>query len=520
METLAEVNPTKAPCEPDATRIQIRGSSLFLVGRFLSLAINFAAQVLMVRYLSTANYGALAYGLAVVAFLQPFAALGLQEAISRFVPIYHENREYEKLFGTILLALGAVVLTGTLIILTVWGAPGLLSHFLAHEKLALDLLPILIVLVPIDAADELLNGLFASFASTRDIFFRKYLLGPGLKLGVVLVLIGRQSTVTFLAYGYLAASAAGVAIYSWMLLRLLYGQGLFEQLRSRTIKIPAREILAFVVPGLSAILATTAIPSVNIFLLGYMRTMPEVAYFRAALPVALLNDVVMASFTLLYTPSAARLLAKTDYIGMNKLYWQTAAWMSVLSFPIFAMTFSFARPVIVFLYGARYEQSGPILALLSLCCYFNAALGFNLQTLKVLKRLRYITVASVPAVIVNIAVSLLLIPRYGALGAAMAATGTTISYNLLMQVGLLRTPNINAFDRRYLSVYLAIVLAAAGLFLIEFYRPVSFYLALPLAGCASLLVFAVAKKKLTITETFPELLSLPFMRLILVGVGY
>jgi O-antigen/teichoic acid export membrane protein len=514
METLTENNSTQTLHEQDATRKQIRGSSLFLAGRFLSLGINFAAQVLMVRYLATADYGAVAYALAVVAFFQPFAALGLQEAISRFVPIYHENREYEKLFGTILLSIGAVVLTGMVIVATFWGSPGFLTHFMTHEKLPLRLLSILIFLVPIDAADELLNGLFASFASTRDIFFRKYVLGPSLKLGAVLLLIGMKSTVAFLAFGYLSASAVGVAIYLWMLVRLLHEQQLFQQVKATALQFPAREILAFVLPGLSSSLVTIAIHSVNIFLLGYMRSMTEVAYYRAVVPVAQLNNVVMAAFTLLYTPSAARLLAKSDYRGISRLYWQTAAWMSVLSFPIFAATFSLAHPLTTFLFGARYARSAPILALLSLGSYFNVALGFNLQTLKVLKRLRYIIIASTLAAAANVAVNLVLIPRLGAVGAAIGTASTLIIYNLLMQVGLLPTTNFNAFDRRYLPIYLTIALSAAGLFLVESMGSINFYLAVLLAGCVSLFVFVVTKRKLSIAETFPEILKLPFARLI------
>jgi len=71
----------------------------------------------------------------------------------------------------------------------------------------------------------------------------------------------------FLAYGYLIASAAGIVIYSWMLVRLLQEQQLLQQLRSSPLKFPAREILAFVLPGLSSSLVTVAIHSVNIFIL-------------------------------------------------------------------------------------------------------------------------------------------------------------------------------------------------------------------------------------------------------------
>ena len=512
MQAVAEINPTELHHGRDATRIQIRGSSLFLAGRFLSLGISFAAQVLIVRYLSTTEYGALSYALAIVAFLQLFGTLGLQEAISRFVPIYRENREYQKLLGTIVLAAGVVLLTGTLIIVAVQGS---LSHFVIHEKLTLRLLTILILLVPLEAADMLLDALFASFASTRDIFFRKYTLGPLLKLLVVFLLIWRKSTVVFLAYGYLSASAIGVFIYSRMLLRLLYDHQLFKPVKGKRIKIPARDVLAFIIPGLAGTLATAAISSINMFLLGQMRSMPEVAYYRAALPIAELNGVVLASFTLLYTPNAARLFVQANYVGINKLYWDTTAWMAMLSFPVFALTFSLAKPLCVFLYGARYSHSAPVLALLSLGSYFNVVMGFNLQTLKVVGRLRYVIVASVGATLTNCALNFLLIPRFGVAGAGIGASVALISYNLVLQAGLRPIPSFKAFDGRYLPIHLTIASGALGLLLFEWLTSLSFYLALPIAATVSLLVAAVTKKKLSIAQTFPELLRLPFMRLLL-----
>jgi len=132
---VAVAAPVKTLSEQDATRKQIRGSSLLLFGRILSLGINFVTQVLMVRYLSTRDFGELAYGLAVVSFFRIFASLGLQDAIPRFVPIYRENREYGKMFGTILLAVGAVLATGVFIVVVVWLAPLFLMPFPTHETL-------------------------------------------------------------------------------------------------------------------------------------------------------------------------------------------------------------------------------------------------------------------------------------------------------------------------------------------------------------------------------------------------
>src|SRR5690348_308369 len=59
MEAVLE-GTAKTFSEQDATRKQVRGSSLFLFGRVLSLGINFFTQVLMVRYFSTRDFGVLA----------------------------------------------------------------------------------------------------------------------------------------------------------------------------------------------------------------------------------------------------------------------------------------------------------------------------------------------------------------------------------------------------------------------------------------------------------------------------
>jgi len=498
----------------EATRTQIRGSSLFLLGRILSLGINFFTQVLMVRYLSTSDYGELAYGLAVVGFFRMFASLGLQDAIPRFVPIYRETREYGKMFGTILLAVGAVLITGILMVGAIWQAPFFLMPLITHEGLpTVAIFSILIVLAPIEAADALLDGLFASLAGTRDIFFRRYLLGPGLKFGVVVLLVWMKSSIVFLAYGYVVAGAVGVLIYGGLLIKLLREQGLLQLFRLKEVVIPARETLAFVIPGLVSAVAMCIGP-VNIFLLGRLRTMPEVAFYRAAVPIAELNNIGFATFALLYTPLAARLFARADYRAINELYWRTAAWMSVLSFPVLAVTFSLANPLSVFLYGARYAPSGPVLALLSAAIYFNVFVGFNLQTLKVFERLRYVIGASVVTALGGLILSAVLIKLYGPLGAGIGSATTLVGYNLLLQAGLLSTPDFHVFDRRYLSVYLTIALCACGLFLVGLLTSLNFYVLLLLAVCASLCVFLVTKKKLSIAETFPELLRLPFMRLI------
>jgi O-antigen/teichoic acid export membrane protein len=495
-----------------ATNRQIRGSSLLLAGRLFSKFVNLIIQVLTVRVLSEADYGAFAYALSLVALGETIATIGLDRAITRFVPIYHEKRDYDKLFGTMIMVVGTVLAIGAAMILLVFGFQGLIGQSLIKDQQAVALLLILIALSPVQALDGLMVGLFAVFASPRAIFFRKHVVAPGLKLVAVVLLIMSGSNVFVLAGGYLAAGALGVAIYTGILLRLMRDQGWFQHFNLRSISMPWKEVFAFTIPLLSSDLVYVLMNSSDVILLERFHNTSEVAALKAVHPAAMMNQLVMTSFALLFTPMAARLFARDDREGINNLYWQTAIWIAVFSFPIFALSFSLAEPLTVLLFGARYEQSAIILALLSLGYYFNAALGFNGLTLKVFGKLRYIVTVNIAAALVNVGVNLLLIPRYGALGAAIGTCGTLVAHNLFKQAGLALGTGISLFEWRHLKIYMVIALGALGLLLIQITLSPPPLVSLVLAGLASGLVILINRSSLAVGQTFPELLRFPFMR--------
>jgi O-antigen/teichoic acid export membrane protein len=515
MATIAEQlkSPTMgAVAKHDVVREHLRGSSLLLVGRCVSVGLTFLAQVIVVRYLTTREYGAWAYGLSLVAFFQGFVSLGLDRSVTRFLPIYEEKQEYDKLFGTVLLVISSVLLTAGVIVAGFWLFPQDVARLLKDQHESVNLLLILIFLVPFEGLDKLMIGLFACFSKPRTIFFRRYVLAPGLRLAVVLLLVFQKSQVTFLAYGYLVASAVGIGIYSVVLFQQVRKKGLLQNFNWSSLKVPAREIFAFTLPLLSLDLVTIVMRSSDALMLGYFCDLRQVAYFRVVLPAAALNQIVMQSFTLLYTPTAARMFARDDHSGINKLYWKTAIWMAVLSFPIFAMTFSMARPLTLFLYGARYEQSGMILALLSFGYYVNVALGFNGLTLQVLGKIRYIVIINVIAAVTNVAVNLMLIPRYGALGAAIGTAATLVVHNILKQTGLRLASGISLFEKKYFWFYALLTLSAGCMFLAQFFSGKRIEIAVTLACVVTVLVLALSRKSLKIEETFPEALRFPLVK--------
>lgn len=496
------------------TRRQLRGSSLLLVGRVIALGLNFVVQLLIVRYMSQADYGAFAYALSLVSLGETAVTIGLDRGVGRFLAMYDERRDMARLMGTLALTAGVVLSLGLAVVLAVIGFGGVLTGSAISDPHAVALLSILIVLAPIQSADNLLSSILAVFASARAIFIRKYLLGPGLRLVVVALLIAGQEGVEFLATGYVLAGFAGVLLYGGMLYRILTTRGIRSAVAWRDIRIPGREILAFTIPLMTTDLVYLALNTSDAIVLGHFWGATEVAQYRVVQPLVNLNQVVYSSFALLYMPAAARLFARGDRDGVAQLYWRTAIWMAVFSFPIFALTTSLSGPVMV-AYESRYADSAVFLAMLSFAAYVNVALGFNGLTLRVYGFVRYAVAINLIAAAISLGLNLLLIPRFGAIGAAAATTISLVCFNLLKQFGLRLGTGISVFDRRYVGVYATIVAAAIALVISRTILGPSLLPSLLLTAIASLVVLVLTRRTLDVAETFPELLRLPFARWIL-----
>ena len=481
----------------------VRGSTMLILGRLISKAGNFGTQLLLVRYLTRGDFGGFAYALSLVTVAQTAISLGLQRSIPRFLPIYFERGDKPKVLGTIVLTFACITALGLATALVLYGGMGLAGH-LFHDPRTVSLLPILIFLAPVEALDDVLVGIFAVFARPRAIFFRRYVLAPVLKLATVVLLILSHRDVMFLATGYVLSSMVGVSVYIYLVLRLLRERGLLDPGLLRRIEVPWREVFGFTLPLLATDMVPAAINTVSVVILGHYWNKSQVADLRAVQPMANVNQIVFVGFSTLFMPAASRLFATRNGEEMNRLYWHTAIWIAVLTFPVFALTCSLAEPITVLLYGDRYRQAAPILAMLSLAYYFNAATGFNGLTLKAFGKVRYMIWISLATVALSVTLSFALIPKFGAVGAGTAMMIAITAYNVLKQAGLGLDTGVRLFDWFYARIYLLIVVFAAALMLIQVTTRAPILLSGTLAAAMALVLVALSARHLELSATFPE----------------
>jgi O-antigen/teichoic acid export membrane protein len=489
----------------------LRGSTLLVLGKFIGLGLDLATQILIVRALSRTEYGAFAFALSVASLAATVGLLGLDKTVSRFVPIYDEQGDQRRLAGSLVLAFGVVAGVSAAMLLALIGLQTRIGDEIVENEQARSLLLILFLLAPMRAFDSLMTACFAIFGSARSIVLRRNVVAPGLQLAVVALVLVTNQPPEILAAGYVLAGFGGLLLFGIVLVRLLRQSGILHLIASGDVRVPVRALMGFSLPLMSSDVVFLLRTSAVIILLQYLATSNEVAAYGAVLPLARQNLVVYQAFAFLFVPAAARLYARGEHARLRNMYWQTSAWIAVATFPALAASVALAGPVTVLLFGPAYADSGTVLAILAVGHYITAALGFNALTLRVQGSVRFIVAVDVVAAVVSLGASLLLIERFGAIGAAIATALTLVTQNTLYQLGLARTA-VGLPLARHVVTFAAVIVAVVALAVIQMFLAPHLVISFALVGLASIGLLAASRESLEIGRYFPELLKVPVLR--------
>lgn len=490
---------------------QLRGSSLLFAGKFLAIGGNLAIQVMIVRYLSQTAYGAFAYALAIANLLTVVVGFGLEQAIQRFAAIYDERRTYDRLAGAIVLQVGLVLVLGTVVALGTWIGQGWLLDVAIDDPRAVSLLTVMVLLAPLQALDGLIMNLFAVWARPKVIFTRKYVMAPSLKVAAAVGVVLVGGDVFALAWAYVAATLLGILVYARLLLRTFREQRILE--RGRRLVFPFRELASYAVLAVASDLVVVLLFASDAILVGAFGGTGDVALIQAVQPIANGNLIVFYALIPLFIPLVSRLFARGNRVETAVVYQRSTLWAVVFTFPVLALTFSFADVTAVTLFGGEYGPSGSILALFALGQYSQAACGLAGLTLKAIAELKKLAILNVVIAVANIGANVVLIPLYGPFGAAIGTAVSLIVLNAGRLVLLKHATGMAVLSRSIVRAgLLAFGLAGLLLLVSRTFAP-PFHVALALGAAASVLLFFITRHDLEIAAVFPELGRIPVLRI-------
>ncbi|MFI2488156.1 oligosaccharide flippase family protein [Promicromonospora kroppenstedtii] len=297
---------------------------------------NLGLGIVIARIVSPEEFGLYAIALTVQSVVMALADLGLSADLVR-------SPDFERRTGPV--AVLGLVTGGTLTLLTALSAPALASAMGGPGAAG----PIAIL-----AATFLLAGVgvvpFATLQRKLDQrgLFRSNAIDFGVGAVVTLVLAALGYGLVGLAVGRVAGQACGVATQFWLTR---------ARLRFSWDRTVARSVLAFGLPVAAANLLSWVLLSVDRVVLGNLAGAVELGFYVLAAnistwPMTLvgqaLRSVTLPAFSQVRERARAALVPL-----LGPVWWAVAAAAAMLA--------ALANPVVVLVYGARWEPAAQIL---------------------------------------------------------------------------------------------------------------------------------------------------------------
>ncbi|MCW2909109.1 MAG: hypothetical protein JWL68_3898 [Actinomycetia bacterium] len=220
----------------------------------------------------------------------------------------------------------------------------------------------------------------------------------------------------------------------------------------------ARGFWRFTGPRAVANLAQITIQRIDIVLVAVILGPAEAAIYTAATRFLVVGQFANTALNQSAQPRFAELFAVDDRQGANVIYRATTAWLIVLTWPLYLLAVIYG-PEILSIFGQSYQAGHMVMIILGLTMLVATACGQVDMVLITTGRSSWSLANGLTALVVNVGLDLLLIPRYGITGAAIGWAAAIIVTNLTPLVQLAISKRLHPFGRGSL---IAAGLAAAS----------------------------------------------------------
>jgi O-antigen/teichoic acid export membrane protein len=193
---------------------------------------------------------------------------------------------------------------------------------------------------------------------------------------------------------------------------------------------PLRETLAGITSFASVAINQVVIANIDLIILGFFGTVAEVGIYGAARRLSSLLTFVLTSVNSVLAPKFASLYRRQDTRAMEQLGQFSTKLMVVLTLP--PILFFLAAPGwIMQVFGEEFRQGATALVILSLGQLVNVCAGSVCALLLMTGHEREMRNFTTLSLLANVVLCLVLIPRLGIEGAAIASACSLATLNLL-----------------------------------------------------------------------------------------
>ncbi|MCQ4333114.1 flippase [Natronomonas sp. F2-12] len=392
-----------------------------LLGQILTTFLGAALIFLLARLLGPERYGLLFLTISILGFMRVFSEAGVANSGARYIAEYKEC-DPDQIPHILRISFGYNLVTIVTVVAVLVGSRHYLAGLFGESELAV----------------LLLYGVFFVIFGTLVRYVRIVLQGfekieLSATIHVLTILCRFVFAIGLVLLGYGVWGAFVGYIISFILVSML-GLGLVYVRFYRAVEADAtvahtlrRRIAEYTVPLTATNTARAIDLHIDTILVGFFLTPVSVGFYVLAKQITQFLETPAYAVGFSLAPTFGAEKARENVQRSAQMYETSLVYSLLVYLPASVGVVLVSEPAIQYVFGTAYLGAVPVLQVLALYVVFRSMTTITENSLDYLGRARSRAIIKLPTVGLNIVLNVLLIPRLGVVGAALA---TVVSYGL------------------------------------------------------------------------------------------
>ncbi|MEM9908255.1 MAG: flippase [Cyanobacteria bacterium P01_D01_bin.44] len=402
----------------------LRGTGAALVIQIVSTVVLYGTQVLLARWMGTAEYGLYDYAITVGISLAFLAGFGLPTAVLRFISAYTAQQDWAHLRGIIR---GSWQQTLGVSVAISLGGTAVLGWLNQAQSLGAYTVPVLVGIwtTPMVALVSLQREIVRGFQKIALAYAPSMIMQPLLLIGMAAGWQVRRALTSEVAIALSMIAALVALTLQW----LLFQRNLAVKIR--TVR-PAYAIAQWWKTALPLMLFSGShmvLSQTDTLMIGILLNAKQVGIYSAALKTASWVPFILISVNAISAPLIASLYAQGDRQGFQQLISTLAQWMFYPALLTAIGLVGLASPVL-HLFGPEFVAAKSALVILILGQLVNVGAGSVGYLMTMTGHQTQSALVMGASAGVNLVLNLIGIHLFGILGAALATALSMALWNV------------------------------------------------------------------------------------------
>jgi O-antigen/teichoic acid export membrane protein len=402
-----------------------KGGAIAFILKISNTVLGFINQVILARILGAGGVGEVILAITVVRISIQIAKFGMEETMTKFIPLYIDRKDDIKLKGTILFSIKFCLFFSFVFMLFVL----LFSKFIAinifHSEGLLKLIPVVVIAIPAWVIRDVIGGILRGYKDVFRALIPESLISPFLKILVFLLLTLKGIAPFYAIIAFVSGEILSVIIaFKFLQNRLRTLKPVRGQCEKKKVMDVAYTIIF---TGMSVLLYTQA----DVWILGMFKSTEIVGVYGIATKLVLLVYFPMMAFAAVIPSLISSIHASGDLVELRKVVSESTRWILSMAMPIILILLIEGKYILKYFYGPEFESGYPVLVILTLGQMIKAGAGLIGVILQMTGEHKVYMKVNIVFGILNIILNILLVPRYGMTGAAAATAFCLIMVDII-----------------------------------------------------------------------------------------